>query len=255
LIWHLWDWYLRPGGGYFGTKKACEPLHVQLSVGQSARRAAAANTTDDHAVLVVSELWQPQTALEVRARLFDLAGRELWAENRTVDVGADAVVHALELPALERRTAFLRLELRRGAELVSSNFYWLSSRPDRLDHEKGNWYVTPQLEFADFSELATLPPAKLSARVRVAARSTEQITLAVDLQNGSSALAFFTRLRVLEREREVLPVFWSDNFVSLLAGESLSIEVSVPRAELVDESALELELSGWNCERSRFPCR
>ncbi len=31
IIWHLYDWYLRPGGGYFGTKKACEPLHVQYS--------------------------------------------------------------------------------------------------------------------------------------------------------------------------------------------------------------------------------
>ena len=31
LIWHLYDFYLRPGGGYFGTKKANEPLHVQYS--------------------------------------------------------------------------------------------------------------------------------------------------------------------------------------------------------------------------------
>ena len=31
MIWHLYDYYLRPGGGYFGTKKACEPLHVQYS--------------------------------------------------------------------------------------------------------------------------------------------------------------------------------------------------------------------------------
>jgi exo-1,4-beta-D-glucosaminidase len=26
MIWHLYDYYLRPGGGYFGTKKALEPL-------------------------------------------------------------------------------------------------------------------------------------------------------------------------------------------------------------------------------------
>ncbi|MFZ0732133.1 MAG: type IV toxin-antitoxin system AbiEi family antitoxin [Candidatus Sulfotelmatobacter sp.] len=31
MIWHLYDWYLRPGGSYFGVKKACEPLHVQYS--------------------------------------------------------------------------------------------------------------------------------------------------------------------------------------------------------------------------------
>ncbi|MGC1920593.1 MAG: sugar-binding domain-containing protein, partial [Acidobacteriaceae bacterium] len=31
VIWHLYDYYLQTGGGYFGTKKACEPLHVQYS--------------------------------------------------------------------------------------------------------------------------------------------------------------------------------------------------------------------------------
>ncbi|PYT49250.1 MAG: glycosyl hydrolase family 2, partial [Acidobacteria bacterium] len=31
LIWHLYDYYLVPAGGYFGTKKACEPVHVQYS--------------------------------------------------------------------------------------------------------------------------------------------------------------------------------------------------------------------------------
>ena len=39
LIWHLYDWYMRPGGGYFGTKEACEPLHVQYSLRRPLGRA------------------------------------------------------------------------------------------------------------------------------------------------------------------------------------------------------------------------
>ncbi|HVJ19370.1 MAG TPA: hypothetical protein VM686_28315 [Polyangiaceae bacterium] len=237
LIWHLWDWYLRPAGGYFGTKKACESLHVQYS-------------DEGRAVLVVSELWQPEPGLEVRARLFDLAGGELWAERATVDVGPDAVVHALTLPALDRSNAFLRLELRRGAELVSSNFYWLSSKPDTLDHEKGTWFTTPQLEFADHSALASLPAARVSAHVRVARKSDDELALAIELVNDASTLAFFTRLRLLQGDEEVLPVFWSDNFVSLLPGETLTLEARIPRAELADERALRLELSGYNSERA-----
>ena len=31
MIWHLYDWYMRPGGSYFGAKKGCEPLHIQYS--------------------------------------------------------------------------------------------------------------------------------------------------------------------------------------------------------------------------------
>jgi exo-1,4-beta-D-glucosaminidase len=31
MIWHLYDYYLDAGAGYFATKKACEPLHIQYS--------------------------------------------------------------------------------------------------------------------------------------------------------------------------------------------------------------------------------
>ncbi|HEV8248142.1 MAG TPA: hypothetical protein VGP93_20345, partial [Polyangiaceae bacterium] len=78
LIWHLWDWYLRPGGGYFGTKKACEPIHVQFGY-------------DDRSVLVVSELGQPLKNLSVRARLLGLDARELWQGSADVDLAPDGV--------------------------------------------------------------------------------------------------------------------------------------------------------------------
>ena len=45
MIWHLYDYYLRPGGSYFGSKKAGEPLHVQYSY-------------DDRSVVVVNDLQQ-----------------------------------------------------------------------------------------------------------------------------------------------------------------------------------------------------
>ena len=30
IYWHLYDYYMYPAGGYFGTRKAYEPLHVRL---------------------------------------------------------------------------------------------------------------------------------------------------------------------------------------------------------------------------------
>ena len=42
----------------------------------------------------------------------------------------------------------------RGAgKLVGSSFYWQSTKPDRLDHDKGKWFVTPTSEYADFTAL------------------------------------------------------------------------------------------------------
>src|ERR1700761_8584510 len=34
LIWHLYDYYMVPGGGYYGVKKANEPLHIQYAYDQ-----------------------------------------------------------------------------------------------------------------------------------------------------------------------------------------------------------------------------
>ena len=29
FVWQTYDYYLEPTAGYFGAKKACEPLHIQ----------------------------------------------------------------------------------------------------------------------------------------------------------------------------------------------------------------------------------
>jgi exo-1,4-beta-D-glucosaminidase len=55
MIWHMYDWYLRPGGSYFGVKKACEPLHVQYSY-------------DDRSIVVVNSYYQPLANLKVTAK-------------------------------------------------------------------------------------------------------------------------------------------------------------------------------------------
>ena len=59
IIWHLYDWYLRPGGGYFGTKKANELLHVQYSY-------------DDRSVAVVNSYYRAFTGCKVAAKVYNL---------------------------------------------------------------------------------------------------------------------------------------------------------------------------------------
>jgi len=55
MIWHLYDYYLRPGGSYFGAKKACEPLHIQYSY-------------DDHSIAAVNSLYQDFHGLKARRK-------------------------------------------------------------------------------------------------------------------------------------------------------------------------------------------
>jgi hypothetical protein len=53
MIWHLYDYFLRPGGGYFGTKKACEPLHVQYSY-------------DDRSVVLINSTYRETKKLKAK---------------------------------------------------------------------------------------------------------------------------------------------------------------------------------------------
>ncbi len=86
IIWHLYDYMLRPGGGYFGTKKACEPLHVQYSY-------------DDRSVVVVNSLYRPFMNLTVSAKVFDLHMQEKFSKTQKLNVESDGVAKAFELPA------------------------------------------------------------------------------------------------------------------------------------------------------------
>src|SRR5262249_55900949 len=126
IIWHLYDYYLVPAGGYFGTKKAHEPVHVQYSY-------------DDHSVSVINGLPQSLAGLEVTARVLGLDAREIAIREARVDVAPDSSTKVLDLPAIDTlpTTYFLKLQLRDAQRrLLSDNFYWLSTKPDVLDWEK-----------------------------------------------------------------------------------------------------------------------
>ena len=60
----------------------------------------------------------------------------------------------------------------------------------------------------------------------------------VSLENPSDKLAFFVELAVVGADsgRLVAPIFWSDNYVSLLPGERRQIQARVPAHSLAGEA-------------------
>ena len=233
LIWHLYDWYLRPGGSYFGAKKACEPLHVQYSY-------------DDRSVVVVNSFYRAFPKMKVRARVLNLDATEKFSRESAVDIGEDSSTRVLTLPELPELspTYFIDLELRDGADkIVSRNRYWISSKPETLDWEKSNWYVTPTKTFADLTALNSLPQVEL----KVVAKSTAGST-AVTVSNPGKTIAFGVRVRLKKGADgdEVLPVLWEDNYFSLLPGESRQLTARYNPRDLGSARPV-LEAAGWNC--------
>jgi exo-1,4-beta-D-glucosaminidase len=237
MIWHLYDYYLRPGGGYFGAKKANEPLHVQYSY-------------DDGSVAVVNDLYQGMNGVKVSAEVFDFDLAPKFSREVTIDVAPDSVARPFIIPKPKNITPtyFVRLRLddAQGRE-ISRNFYWLATRDDVLDWKNTKWYYTPTSRHADLTALARLPVTSVTASPRFEAGGSEgRATVAV--KNTGAALAFQVRLKLIDPATgdEVLPVFWDDNYFELFPGEAREIRVAFPRTGAQPR----IELEGWNVSTS-----
>ena len=234
MIWHLYDYYLRPGGSYFGAKKACEPLHVQYSY-------------DDGSIVVVNSYYRAFPGMKVTAKVYNLDMTEKFSRQAPLDAGPDTSIRLFSIPELVGLTPayFVWLALDDAAgKRVSSNFYWLSTKPDVLNWEKSDWYHTPTKSFADFTSLKSLPAVALE----LAAFSQNAFTR-VTVRNPTRSLAFFVHLKLTKGAggEEILPVLWQDNYFPLLPDEKREITARYPAADL-GKSKSAVAVNGWNVQ-------
>jgi exo-1,4-beta-D-glucosaminidase len=237
-IWHLYDYYLRPGGGYFGAKIANEPLHPVYGY-------------DDHAIWVVSSQYKDVRGLKLITKVLNLDMTEEFSQQTTLDASADGTQRVLTLPEIPglSPTYFIALRLEDATgKVVGANFYWLSTKPETLDWDKSNWYTTPTLSYADFTALSQLPKVKLNVRSHTERKGEDAVTHVV-IENPSKSLAFFVRLKINRgpRGEEILPVLWDDNYVSLLPGEKREISAAY-RTNPLGTGQPSVEVIGWNVD-------
>jgi exo-1,4-beta-D-glucosaminidase len=242
IYWHLFDWYLQPAGGYFGAKKANEPVHVMFSY-------------DDRSVTVVRS-GSPRTPLRgvrLRCRMLAVDGSDLFTRDTVLDVPPDSSLRVLVLPeptGLPAGAAYfvdLRLTSAEGGAL-STNFYWLSRTPDVLA-DTSTWYMTPVKSYADLKALRDMPATAVTAAARFS-RQGDRGVARVTLSNPGGSVAFFVRLQIVGHGgQEALPVLWEDNYVSLLPGESRVITATYALRDL-GGAAPQLVVSGWNVNRT-----
>ena len=237
LIWHLYDYYLVPGGGYFGTKKAQEIVHVQYSY-------------DDNSVAVINGTYEPISAVKVTAKLLNIDGKVAATKDVTVDLAADSATKALDLPKPDSlsTTYFLKLELRDSSgKLLSENFYWLSTKPDTMDWTaRKDTVYTPQRDFGDLTGLNSMPQVTLDVKAEPHREATKG-AIRLRLKNPSSSVAFQVHPRVTKGKDgdDLVPIFWDDNYFSLLPGEEKTVSVTFDPSDLDGKDPV-LELEGFN---------
>ena len=201
MVWQTYDYYFDPTAAYFGCKKACEPLHIQYNA-----------LTDS--IEVVNHSAGTLSNLTALVTVFDLNGRKVSeqkvrlssAEDTTLPIACHSKPTDKDLKST--KVYYLRLQLIQKGKLISENLYILS-------REEGN-----------YRDLATLPQPEVEQRVVVHdAGATKQAD--VTLRNKGRNPAVFLRLNLKGADGEqILPVVYSDNYITLMPGESKTIHVT-----------------------------
>jgi exo-1,4-beta-D-glucosaminidase len=236
LIWHLYDYYLDTGGGYFGTKKACEPLHIQYSY-------------DDHSIWVVNSTYGAATEVTASATVYDAQQKKIFDKTATIQSTPDSALSAISISdsvfATDSSIYFVQLVLKNKAGVVvSRNFYWLPAKASTYDWAKTKYTTTPIITYEDMTALRKLPEAKVDASVQIVGGKAM-----VHLHNPSNALAFQVAVTTNADEGErktgekISPVLWSDNYVELMPGESVTLNATLP-AQM--KATPEFHVTGWN---------
>ncbi len=240
IYWHLFDWYLLPAGGYFGAKKANEPVHVLFSY-------------DDRSIAVVNSGARrtPLRGVHLRTTVFNVDGTQRQGRDTVIDIPPDTSMRVTTLQEQAGITGAYLVDLRLvGADghPLSTNFYWLSTRMDTLS-DSSTWYMTAVKNYADLTALRSMPQASVNATARFS-NGAGTGRARVTLKNPGRSIAFFMRLQVTGRGgEEALPVLWEDNYVSLLPGETRVVTATYRVRDLGGASP-KVVVTGWNIHRT-----
>jgi exo-1,4-beta-D-glucosaminidase len=239
LWWQFYDYYLMPTGALYGARVANEPLHIFYDYGQQAvdvMNNTAKKTGDllaDINVLDANSKSVLKKSVPV-SELESLQTKEVFTLPDNLNVS---------------KTYFLDLRLfDKQHQLVSNNFYVLSTQKDSLAEKKSTWYITPQSQYADLTLLENLPKVKLQKSETVSQKG-ENTVIDVKLKNSSQHVAFmvYMDLKKGQSNESVVPVFWKENYFTLLPGEERTVSVWVHTTDL-DGQKGRVVVGGWNVE-------
>jgi exo-1,4-beta-D-glucosaminidase len=236
LYWQFYDYFLMPTGAFYGARQACRPQTLIYNYG-------------DNGVYLVNQSLQDMAGVKALIRAYDIHGKLRFIQAMAMEAPANASRKVFDLPKIKklRKTWFLDLQLQdNSGNLLSKNFYWLSTKPDVLDYSKSEWFYTPNKEWADLTALNGLAPAVVQSEYTFSDHGLER-ELTVTLRNPGKNIAFFIELGVHGETsgRTIVPVFWDDNYISLLPGESRTLRATFAQADLDGEKPV-FRFRGWN---------
>jgi len=220
FVWQLYHHDLEPNSALFAVKKAAEPIHIQLNEANGE-------------VQVINNLNTSLENAHAHLAIYNLDGSMQYEHDFDVSAGASVAttLGSVTWPANLSPVHFVKLQLKDATgKVISENFYW-RALPEHQD---------------DLKLLDSLSTITLDAKVSRSDADGKSV-VSVTLHNPGKEVALMTHLQ-LRRKRSgerVLPVYYSDNYISLLPDETRTITMEAATSDLKGEDAL-VVVDGWN---------
>lgn len=216
LICQLYDHYFEYTASYFAVKKATSPIHVFWD-------------KDKEQIRVANNTKNALGGVQVNAKIYTAKGKEVWAGTKSLDVAATSAATALDLKGhYSDQVQFMKLEMVKGEKVLATNFYW-------IENTSGNCL-----------DLNNLPDAEVKMKTATKTVGDTQV-VTITLKNTSKQWSLLNKIKLKDKATgdSVLPVFFDDDYVSLMPGESRVITMSVDKINLNGKAPV-LYLEGWN---------
>jgi hypothetical protein len=218
----MYDYYLDPNACLYGLHSGSEPLHIMYDPVRGM-------------TMIANNGFRTRRDIMMQVRLIDMAGKSRSLGQQFFEIGPTLAKSYLPIgravDAMRKKEGiFLSLRLLDTAKrIVSDNLYWL---PDSA---------------GKYSGLQRMGTAALIAEAhRIKSGDPGKNRVLVTMHNPAGGpIAFFNRLSLVDpaTHKRLLPVFYSDNYVSLLPGESRSIVLDYDAGSHVSPL---LSIRGWN---------
>ena len=220
MTWQIYDWYLKAHAGYYAAKKAAAPIGIQF------------NRKSLKVEVVNANLNEPIQAIAT-ATLYNKGMESIWNTSEKIDLQKNSVSELKEPVPVTNEFCFLKLKLQNlQGQLLSENLYWLSN-----DNNFKNFSIIPEPELVVQSKRAV---------------SKDKISYQILLSNTGKTIALMTELKLIDNNTglEILPSFWTDNYLSLLPGEKKTVTVEIEPNNI--PSDIKLQYKAFNMKKAKL---
>ncbi|MDP4238454.1 MAG: glycoside hydrolase family 2 TIM barrel-domain containing protein [Bacteroidota bacterium] len=216
MMWQTYSYDYETFGSFYGSKKGCEPQHIQWNL-------------NNHKVVVINASLKEIKNAKAKLTIFNTSGKQLMTHEEKVDVPANAKTDlwVTDIPQNNSGLVLFRLTLTGSNDkLISENDYWLKDQYD----------VSPP----DLGKIN-------STRLALSNVKKENNMISCKIKNTGKNIATFIKLNVVNSATGeiILPAYASDGYFSLLPNQNKKIEINIPALNKI--TGVKIVADGLNC--------